>query len=112
MKDPGNLLYCKNRGNMQCCFENATCSHFMSWGRDALEAATSYLSNPKAYLENLVIRTGYSSCHHLGTSLDTTSCAKDCEKLSQHAFAKNCTAKGGFFKCCIRRDKARCHECR
>ena len=97
---------------MRCCFENAICSQFMDWGHDDLDDATSYLNNTKAYLDGLVQSTGYSSCHNLGTSLDTSSCAKDCEELSKQGFAKKCTAKGGLFKCCIRRDKAHCHECR
>ena len=84
----------------------------MDWGHDDLEDATSYLKNTKEYLDDLVKSAGYSSCRPLGTSLDTSKCAKDCEELSKQDFAKNCTAKGGFFKCCIRRDKARCHECR
>ena len=112
MKDPGDLLYCKKRGNIRCCFENAVCTEFMEWGSDDLEKATSYLNETLAYLNGLVKSTGYSSCHHLGTSLDTSKCAKDCEKLKRQEFANNCTADGGLFKCCIRRDKARCHECR
>ena len=84
----------------------------MDWGHGDLEDATSYLKNTQEYLDDLVKSAGYSSCHPLDTSLDTSSCAKDCEELSEQDFAKNCTAKGGFFKCCIRRDKASCHECR
>ena len=97
---------------MQCCFENAKCTEFMDWGNDDLAEAQSYLRDPLAYLNGLVQSTGYSSCHHLHTSLDASKCAKDCENLSKKEFAQNCTANGGLFKCCIRRDKARCHECR
>ena len=83
MKDPGDLLYCKKRGNIRCCFENAVCTEFMEWGSDDLEEATSYLNETLAYLNGLVKSTGYSSCHHLGTSLDASKCAKDCEKLKK-----------------------------
>ena len=55
---------------------------------------------------------GYKTCHALNSSLDSTVCAKDCERLKKHKFAKDCKNKGGLYKCCIRRDKAFCHECR
>ena len=55
---------------------------------------------------------GYKTCHVLNSSLDATICAKDCERLKKQKFGKDCKKKGGFFKCCIRRDKAFCNECR
>ena len=55
---------------------------------------------------------GYKTCHALNSSLDATVCAKDCDRLKKHYFAQECKAKGGLYKCCIRRDKAFCHECR
>ena len=55
---------------------------------------------------------GYKTCHALNSSLDSTICAKDCNRLKKHKFAKDCKNKGGLYKCCIRRDKAFCHECR
>ena len=55
---------------------------------------------------------GYQTCHKLNSSLDASICAKDCERLEKQKFAKKCKDKGGLFKCCIRRDAARCHECR
>ena len=39
-------------------------------------------------------------------------CFKDCDRLKKHKFAKDCKNRGGLYKCCIRRDKAFCHECR
>ena len=55
---------------------------------------------------------GYKTCHALNSSLDSTICAKDCDRLKKHKFAKDCKNRGGLYKCCIRRDKAFCHECR
>ena len=55
---------------------------------------------------------GYKTCHALNTSLDASICAKDCERLEKHKFAKDCKHRGGLYKCCIRRDAAFCHECR
>ena len=54
---------------------------------------------------------GYKSCHSID-SLDATKCAEDCKEFEKQEFAKNCTENGGLFKCCIRRDKMFCHECR
>ena len=55
---------------------------------------------------------GYKTCHVLNSSLDATVCAKDCDRLKKEDFATNCGDEGGLYKCCIRRDKAFCHECR
>ena len=55
---------------------------------------------------------GYKTCHAMNTSLDASICAKDCERLETHKFATKCKQKGGFYKCCIRRDAVFCHECR
>ena len=55
---------------------------------------------------------GYKTCHVLNSSLDSTVCAKDCDRLKKHKFAKDCKDRGGLYKCCIRRDAAFCHECR
>ena len=71
-----------------------------------------YLPNPTDYLKKNVLPMGYKTCHVLNSSLDATICAKDCERLKEHKFGKDCKKKGGFFKCCIRRDKAFCNECR
>ena len=71
-----------------------------------------YLKDPPAYIRKKVKRMGYKTCHILGTSLDASVCAKDCEELEKQKFAVTCKEKGGLFKCCIRRDAAFCHECR
>ena len=71
-----------------------------------------YLPNPTDYLKKNVLPMGYKTCHVLNSSLDATICAKDCERLKKQKFGNDCKKKGGFFKCCIRRDKAFCNECR
>ena len=70
-----------------------------------------YLSNRKKALDHLKNLVGYKTCHHID-SLDATKCADDCKRMEEEKFAKNCTDTGGLFKCCIRRDKMGCHECR
>merc|ERR1712020_579617 len=54
---------------------------------------------------------GYDSCHRT-RNYSAKKCAKKCRKLEKGSFARNCTANGGLYKCCIRRDKEFCHECR
>ena len=71
-----------------------------------------YLTNPEGFLDKKIRPMGYKTCHVLNSSLDATICAKDCDRLTKHKFAKDCEVKGGLYKCCIRRDKAFCHECR
>ena len=99
-----------------------------------------YLTDPEAYIQSQ-ISMGYSTCHALNSSLDarvcnkqtnkhtnkqtnkqtktarsviflSQICLKDCQKLGRQQFARDCRGGGGFFKCCIRRDAAFCHECR
>ena len=52
------------------------------------------------------------SINHPADSLNATVCANDCKEMEKGEFAQNCTKYGGLFKCCIRRDKMACHECR
>ena len=71
------------------------------------------MRNPVRYLEdNIEQPLGYQECHHLGSSLDASVCAMDCEMMKDETFARNCHKAGGLFKCCIRRDAAFCDECR
>ena len=111
LKDAGVLLYCKNRGEITCCFRNESCNSWTNQKATIYTKASDYLKNNTAYLNSLVQLSGYNSCHHLD-SLDASICAKDCEKLEKGQFAKNCASNGGLFKCCIRRDRGSCHECR
>jgi len=75
------------------------------------EQAKEYLVDKRKVLDEMVEIEGYKSCHHMD-SLDATECAVDCKKFEMEEFGKNCTKNGGLFKCCIRRDKKFCHECR
>ena len=56
------------------------------------------------YMEGVLLQSGYKTCHYLGSSLNASNCADDCNKLEKEDFAKDCELKGGLFKCCIRRD--------
>ena len=71
----------------------------------------AFLRWPEAFLTNLVDNLGYDSCHRT-VGYDAAACAADCSVSEKSTFARQCTAKGGLYKCCIRRDKEFCHECR
>ena len=111
VKEAGKLLYCKIRGTIQCCFKDHECDNWNAMNDKIFIKAKEYLVNTSGFLDHQVKRLGYKTCHHLN-SLDATKCAKDCKKLKKEKFAKECEAKGGLFKCCIRRDKRFCHNCR
>ena len=71
-----------------------------------------YLTNPEGFLDKTIRPMGYKTCHALNSSLDATACAEDCDRFENQKFAKDCKLNNGVFKCCIRRDKAFCNECR
>ncbi|XP_023332753.1 uncharacterized protein LOC111704672 [Eurytemora carolleeae] len=108
----GDLLYCKNQKLTVCCFHNHNCSrNWDSINDDYVKLAVDFLTDQKKWLEKEKTK-GYESCHPLGSSLDASKCQKDCQSLANSEFAQNCKKDGGFFKCCVRRDGAHCHECR
>ena len=111
VKNPGELFYCKIRGRVTCCFGNESCKTWFDIYGSFTEKGREYLMNRTNVLNNLVKITGYKTCHHL-KSLDASKCANDCKKFEKGKFARNCKSTGGLFKCCIRRDKWKCHECR
>ena len=111
VKNPGELLYCNKRGALTCCFANESCETWTNIQTSIHMNAKEYLMDRNNVLNNLVKLSGYKTCHHLD-SLDASKCANDCKKLEKGEFAKNCKSTGGLFKCCIRRDKRSCHECR
>ena len=111
VENAGSLLYCKARGVITCCFKDQVCNTWSSIQNSIYTTAKEYLTNKKDVLSSLIISSGYKTCHHL-ESLDATVCAKDCKKLEESDFASSCKSKGGLFKCCVRRDKQNCHECR
>ena len=109
--DPGKLLYCKSRGQINCCFKDAKCASWLSMNNKIFVKAKDFLENTTSFINLQVKEMGYKTCHRLD-SLDATKCAKDCEEQKKSKFAKDCRKKEGLFKCCIRRDKVFCHECR
>ena len=70
-----------------------------------------FLVKPRRFLKNMVKHLGYDTCRRT-KKYEAKKCYRDCKKLEKSLFAKNCTANGGLYKCCIRRDKEFCHECR
>merc|ERR1712142_943754 len=111
--NPGMLLYCKNRGAIRCCYRDETCASWLDINKKGYnyDVAKEYLTNKEKVLGLFVHNQGYKSCHHID-SLNATACATDCKIFEKNEFGKNCTENGGLFKCCIRRDKLGCHECR
>ncbi|XP_023335739.1 uncharacterized protein LOC111707000 isoform X2 [Eurytemora carolleeae] len=112
VKKAGDLLYCKSSLRTVCCYHNHTCvqdwmevlDNFGLKAQDFLKDKNLWLNEEK--------KKGYSSCHALNSSLDASICQEDCKNLEKSDFGKQCKKDGGFFKCCVRRDKANCHECR
>ena len=112
MDEPGDLLYCRMRGLITCCFVNQICAlGWLALDEQIYKNAKTYLKDKKGYLSSLVNSAGYKTCHALN-SLDASKCAEDCKNLEKEKFATNCTSNGGLFKCCVRRDKRGCDECR
>ena len=114
VEKPGDLMYCKRRGFVTCCFDNHKC---LLWNdQDDLKVSMmiwhvqEYLKDKHAYLNSIIKPTGYKTCHPLD-SLDASKCTKDCEGLAKEPFAKYCTASGGLFKCCVRRQRGWVHKC-
>ena len=108
---PGKLLYCKDRGQINCCFKDQKCANWLSINNEMAQKAKNFLENTTGFLDFQINKMGYKTCHRL-ESLDATKCAKDCEEQEKGKFAEKCKEKGGLFKCCIVRDKEFCHECR
>ena len=109
--EPGKLLYCKSRGLIQCCFKDHQCDTWKAMNDKMFIKAKDFLVNSSGFLEHQVKKLGYKTCHRLNSS-DASICAKDCDNQRKGKFAEECRGKGGLFKCCIRRDKRSCHNCR
>merc|ERR1712142_212007 len=112
VENTGKLLYCKIGKQITCCFKDATCAAWSNIDNSIYTQAKIYLTNRTSVLNHLVANVGYKTCHHLGSYLDASICAKDCDKFRSSKFATECSKGGGLFKCCIRRDKRSCHNCR
>ena len=94
-----------------CCVKNEKCDTFEHINNEIYIKAKEYLENTTGFINSLVKSVGYKTCHPL-QSLNARKCADDCKEQEKSEFAKNCMEGGGLFKCCIRRDKRFCHECR
>ena len=80
------------------------------WCFQMFQKALFFKNHTKLFLSNWE-NLGYDSCHKID-KYDVSKCHKDCKKQEKSKFAKKCKKDGGLFKCCIRRDKEYCHECR
>jgi len=112
VKQPGEMLFCQNRDVTTCCFHKDECQE--SWtgiNEEFTKIAVNYMTDKEKFLKNLSRTSGYKTCHPID-GLDASICAKDCEEFKKSDFAKFCADEDGLLKCCIRRDKANCHECR
>jgi len=108
----GDLLYCKNRGQTTCCFVNHECvGTWKDISMRLIDTAEEYLTDKEGYLKNLQSTLGYHTCHPI-EGYDASKCAEDCEAYKDTPLSRECEKKKGTLKCCIRRDKFFCDECR
>ena len=82
IENAGELLYCKKRGALTCCFAHETCDSWASIHNSIYTNAKEYLTNKTSVLDNIVKTMGYNTCHHLN-SLDASKCADDCKNLEK-----------------------------
>lgn len=118
VKKTGKPLYCKQKNLITCCFNNTECAETYKIvenepvvHHDMVNRAVEFMKDPDKYIKEEVERKKYDTCH-LIKEYDATKCQQDCLELEKSDFAEDCKKKNGLFKCCIRRDKAFCHECR
>ena len=98
----GDLLYCKVRGQTNCCFKNDSCVGDMKAVNERLLVQSiNFLKYPKKFLEKTVKEKGYDSCFQI-KGYDASRCHENCKQQEKTVFAKNCTDNGGLYKCCIR----------
>jgi len=110
----GEMLYCKNNGMTNCCIHKFNCENQERVNSNIAVIAYQYMKDKKAFLKKERIKRGYKTCYPI-KGLDASKCAKDCDKIladSSSPLRKHCDKKNGLLKCCVRREKAFCHECR
>jgi len=108
----GKLLYCVNRAQTTCCIHNYTCNGYRETNKNLKFNAANFLTDKEAYLAKEVKRRGFHNCHPIA-GLDARKCAEECKSLLKTSpLLDHCKKKGGLLKCCVRRDKVFCDECR
>merc|ERR1719239_1180178 len=108
----GELLYCHSRATTTCCIHNFTCNGYKETNENLKYAAASYMTDKVLYLEKEVNKRGFHNCYPI-SGLDAKKCAEECKSLLQSSpLLDHCKKKGGLLKCCVRRDKVFCDECR
>merc|ERR1719239_1698379 len=108
----GKLLYCHSRALTTCCIHNFTCKGYKETNDNIKHAAAEYMTDKEVYLGKEVKERGFHSCYPI-TGLDARQCAEECKSLLKTSpLLDHCKKKGGLLKCCVRRDKVFCDECR
>jgi len=114
--EEGSLSYCKqkveNGQYITCCVKEYKCE--FSWKTIRYkfpQIAVNFKTDPDQFLKEKTAMENYKTCHKI-EGLNAEKCYNDCEAMRDSNFASKCNYRGGLFKCCIRRDKANCHECR
>jgi len=110
----GELMYCKISGTTSCCIHKFKCSNFQEVNKKIKVIAFQYMKDKKAFLKKERIKRGYNTCYPIN-GLDASKCAEDCEKIlaeSSYPLRQRCDKMNGLLKCCVRRERAFCHECR
>jgi len=109
----GDLLYCHRISLTTCCIHNYTCNGYPETNKKLHLVAEEYMTNKALFLAKEVKKRGFASCYPIGSGLDASKCAKECKSLLKTSpLRDHCNKKNGLLKCCVRRDKVACHECR
>jgi len=116
IKKFGLINYCgyEYDNEMHCYLTGWEC--VKSWAQikeTFSDSAIEYIKDKKGWLANEAKLQGFKSCHPI-QGLDASVCEKDCQSFlaEDTQLVQKCKAKAGTPKCCIRREKANCHECR
>jgi len=107
----GKLMYCRAEDKTTCCFTDYKCESKERSASKMLKTARKFLKDKRSLLKNFQKWYGYKTCYPI-RGYDASRCAKDCENLKDTPLAEECRNRNGMLKCCIRRDKVNCDECR
>lgn len=108
LKKKGTMLYYKSNLEMTCCSKGYECNKIDTDKYKAI--AIKYLNDTETFFDDLKA-IGYKTCHAID-GYDATPCSEDCDRFQKSKMKEMCDTLKGFLKCCIRRDKANCHNCR
>jgi len=108
----GTLLYCHSQSTTACCIHNFTCNGYKEINANIKHTAKIYLTNKELYLGKEAKNRGFKNCYPI-KGLDASKCGEECKSLLKTSpLLDHCNKKKGLLKCCVRRDKVFCDECR